>query len=76
MNTENIIRAWKDVTYRQSLSETELAALPENPAGAIELTDSELQHVVGGILQPAQFEVPFAEIFKPCQSGRGYAHWK
>ena len=33
MSTANIIRAWKDESYRSSLSEAELAALPANPAG-------------------------------------------
>ena len=35
----DIIRAWKDEEYRQSLSTEELKQLPENPAGLIELSD-------------------------------------
>lgn len=35
MSTQNIIRAWKDESYRSSLSEAERAALPPNPAGVI-----------------------------------------
>jgi len=46
MNT--IVRAWKDEAYRQSLSTEELAMLPANPAGEIELTDTELEAVSGG----------------------------
>ena len=45
---DRIIRAWKDPEYRLSLSEEEQALLPENPAGAIELTDDELETAVGG----------------------------
>ncbi len=44
----NIIRAWKDREYRESLSDEELALLPENPAGEIELNDDELTSIVGG----------------------------
>ena len=44
----DIVRAWKDEAYRQSLSEEELRALPENPAGEIELTDADLEAVYGG----------------------------
>jgi mersacidin/lichenicidin family type 2 lantibiotic len=44
----DVIRAWKDPAYRASLSETERAALPENPAGTMDLTDAELGHVEGG----------------------------
>ncbi|MBV9258801.1 MAG: mersacidin/lichenicidin family type 2 lantibiotic [Ktedonobacteraceae bacterium] len=41
----NIVRAWKDEFYRQSLSEEERAQLPENPVGELELTDAELESV-------------------------------
>jgi mersacidin/lichenicidin family type 2 lantibiotic len=47
MSTDKIIRAWEDPEFRSSLSDAELAALPENPAGAIELTDAELSAVRG-----------------------------
>jgi mersacidin/lichenicidin family type 2 lantibiotic len=48
MSKQNIIRAWKDAEYRNSLSAAEQAALPDNPAGAIELTLAELEAVTGG----------------------------
>lgn len=48
MATFNIIRAWKDDDYRLSLSDEQRALLPENPAGALELTDDELSGIVGG----------------------------
>lgn len=48
MRRETIIRAWKDPEFRSSLSDEERTQLPENPAGAIELTDEELELVVGG----------------------------
>lgn len=48
MVLNKIIRAWKDPEYRADLSEDELKALPQNPAGAIELTDEELDMAAGG----------------------------
>lgn len=48
MLLDRIIRAWKDPEYRLSLSEEDQMHLPENPAGAIELTDDELDMAVGG----------------------------
>jgi len=48
MSTKNIIRAWKDAEYRNSLSEIERASLPENPAGNVELTDAQLE-TAGGL---------------------------
>jgi len=43
----NIVRAWKNEAYRQSLSAQEQAMLPENPAGGFELTDADLEAVYG-----------------------------
>jgi mersacidin/lichenicidin family type 2 lantibiotic len=48
MSHQNIIRAWKNEEYRNSLSDAERAQLPENPAGLIELPDEELDAVAGG----------------------------
>ena len=36
MSTLQIVRAWKDETYRNSLTAEQRAALPAHPAGAIE----------------------------------------
>ena len=38
MTNRDIIRAWKDENYRSSLGAAERAALPENPAGLVELS--------------------------------------
>ncbi|HZR38544.1 MAG TPA: mersacidin/lichenicidin family type 2 lantibiotic [Ktedonobacteraceae bacterium] len=48
MSNLDIIRAWKDEQYRDSLSAEERELLPENPAGAIELTDEEMEQAQGG----------------------------
>jgi mersacidin/lichenicidin family type 2 lantibiotic len=48
MSNANIIRAWKDPIYRNSLSQNERAMLPENPAGIVELTDAQLEQASGG----------------------------
>ena len=44
----DIVRAWKDQSYRASLSEEQLSQLPANPAGEAELSDAELESVYGG----------------------------
>ena len=44
----DIVRAWKDEAYRQSLSEEDRCTLPENPVGEIELIDADLEAVYGG----------------------------
>ena len=58
----DIIRAWKDEGYRNSLSEAERAALPPHPAGLIALTDEDLGAVAGGrIAQTKRPQCPMAE---------------
>ena len=39
MPTLQIIRAWKDESYRKSLTPEQLAELPDHPAGTIEFDD-------------------------------------
>jgi mersacidin/lichenicidin family type 2 lantibiotic len=47
MTVEEIIRAWTDEEYRLSLSEEQLAQLPEHPAGLVELNDVLLEAIAG-----------------------------
>jgi mersacidin/lichenicidin family type 2 lantibiotic len=47
MSNVNIIRAWKDEEYSESLSREEQALIPQNPAGLLELSDQELAEVDG-----------------------------
>lgn len=47
MSIQDVIRAWKDVDYRESLSDAERAPLPAHPAGLIELSDADLGNVAG-----------------------------
>lgn len=53
MSVKNIIRAWKDETFRNSLSEMERAQLPKHPAGLVELADAELNAAAGGAPPPS-----------------------
>ncbi len=46
----DIVRAWKDEDYRQSLSEEERAQLPANPAGFVELSLEELEEMIAPAL--------------------------
>jgi len=49
MSNLKTIRAWKDPEYRASLTAEELALMPSNPAGLIDLTDSDLSEISGGV---------------------------
>ncbi|MFY0569018.1 mersacidin/lichenicidin family type 2 lantibiotic [Archangium lansingense] len=51
MKKETIVRAWKDPTYRASLTAEQRTALPESPSGKpmTELNESDLGHAIGGV---------------------------
>jgi mersacidin/lichenicidin family type 2 lantibiotic len=46
--TIDVVRAWKDPEYRDSLTAEERAQLPPHPAGLIELSKADLALVAGG----------------------------
>ncbi len=48
MSKFDIIRAWKDEEFRRSLTDAQREALPQNPAGLVELFAADLEEVVGG----------------------------
>ena len=48
MNAD-LIRAWKDEMYRDGLTADQLAAMPANPAGVLELSEDELAGVDGAL---------------------------
>ena len=46
---EEIVRAWKDEAYRNSLTEEQRKYAGEHyPAGELELSDEELEQIAGG----------------------------
>jgi mersacidin/lichenicidin family type 2 lantibiotic len=44
----DVVRAWKDQQYLNSLTADEKANLPAHPIGAIELHDADVESVPGG----------------------------
>lgn len=49
MKMDDVIRAWKDADFRESLSPEQKAALPDHPAGALAaMSPEELAQVSGG----------------------------
>ena len=67
MSNIDIIRAWRDEEYRDGLNNKELAALPENPAGALELSDGELNAVNGGLIPCTILTIICNHTQYPCQ---------
>jgi mersacidin/lichenicidin family type 2 lantibiotic len=65
METQKIIRAWKDPAYRASLSAQERARLPENPSGSAleELEETELEGVRGGCPNGPSVAIPCIRTF-------------
>lgn len=49
MSNSDIIRAWKDEEFNNSLSEAQRSELPESPVGKIELlSDEDMELLSGG----------------------------
>jgi mersacidin/lichenicidin family type 2 lantibiotic len=48
MTTDQIVRAWRDPAYRQSLPASARAALPAHPAGTTELRTADVRGDSGG----------------------------
>lgn len=44
----DVVRAWRDEEYRDSLTAEERAGLPENPAGLATISDETLRSITGG----------------------------
>jgi len=68
MSKPDVVRAWKDEDYRMSLSEAERRMLPSNPAGLIDLSDSDLGAVAGGDLGPAVGSLQICSFVGGCNS--------
>ena len=71
MSNIDIIRAWKDEDYRNSLSEEQKAQLPDNPAGAINLTDEQMGTITGGGMTSNLFQFtcnPDCRILDPSRT--------
>jgi mersacidin/lichenicidin family type 2 lantibiotic len=54
MSQLDIVRAWKDATYRRSLTPQQRANLPGNPAGELALSDEEML-VASGLKNEARY---------------------
>jgi mersacidin/lichenicidin family type 2 lantibiotic len=66
MNRLDIVRAWKDEEYRRSLTEAQRAALPQNPAGLIELEVGDLGGAAGGNLRKGYTaSLQFGHVIRP-----------
>ena len=69
----NVVRAWKDAEYRSSLSAEELAMVPANPVGEIELRDEDLASVVGA--GTPHCHRSHSHFFSHCFSVRSHQCW-
>lgn len=65
MKKRNVIRAWRDGEYFDSLSSAEVASMPESPAAMIELGDDVLASVTGGC-SFANGYCPTSTLCSPC----------
>lgn len=62
LTKDTVLKAWRDESFRESLSEQERAAIPPKPSGdgGRELSDAELDQAAGGIIPLAAVGVAAA----------------
>jgi mersacidin/lichenicidin family type 2 lantibiotic len=65
MHKLDIVRAWKDPLYRASLSPEQLAQLPANPAGLIELSEDRLT-LASGAASPQSTQWTYHQMRSCC----------
>jgi mersacidin/lichenicidin family type 2 lantibiotic len=69
MFNQDIIRAWKDDNYWESLDEQKRSQLPENPAGAIELSEKEMEIIAGGRIKLSRITICREYYIYPFMNG-------
>lgn len=72
MSNDQIIRAWKDASFRNSLSADELAEVPTNPAGIVDISDQDLEEAVGATSWPCGL---FTSVAYSCAPACGSSMW-
>ena len=65
MKKKDIIRAWRDGEFYESLTDEQKASLPENPAALLALDDDVLNSVSGGCCS-AMYPCPTSIVCSPC----------
>ena len=70
----DIVRAWKDEAYRESLSQEQKALLPANPVGELEMSDADLATVVGAGGRVYDDDCDYDPCDDPCYYGRRSYH--
>ena len=73
MKNVDVIRAWKDQSYRDSLTSEERASLPDSPAGEYVLDTEVMKNVVGGwcFLSLIASEGAVCTVSGECNGGAG-----
>ena len=64
MPAMEIVRAWKDEEYRDTLTAEERAQLPEHPSGVIEFGQPQLEDE--SLFGPAAFHCKFSHFSNNC----------
>ena len=69
MASVDVVRAWKDPSYRATLGAEAAASLPSHPAGLVEISDEELRQASGlntNLMTTAWFCTLFTFIQSRC----------
>ena len=62
----DVIRAWKDEQYRASLTEEQRASLPASPVGMVDVSEANLEAVVGGLQALSSYSSEGCSVWGYC----------
>ena len=62
MSTLQVVRAWKDQSYRNSLSADQLAKLPAHPSGTIEFDRTAVAVKTNGSKCPSPYTLAYCTV--------------
>jgi len=75
LKKNTIVRAWADEVFRSTLSPAELDAMPDHPAGTVDLVEEELAQAAGGLsanwYDGCRSNMSCSALFSDCGSGGG-----
>lgn len=73
MESSEIVRAWRDREFRESLPQETQDALPEAPANASSMSDAELEQAAGAFTPGAALAVGVASL--GVSAANTVRHW-
>lgn len=81
MSQVDVVRAWTDEEYLESLSPAQRSAVPPHPAGLVELDAADMMGIAGGTGEsydycPTQDCSIYCSTYADCQYASAWSFWR